>query len=424
MYHLYIFYMTFASLRLCERNNIAQRRRDAKVLGFMVCAFFASYSSFAQQPVSMNEAVAIAMANHPVTRNAALEEQKDALMQQQAVDFAPLQAKYWQRNANTGNDRLWSVTQDFGSIPEHIRRARYYRTVTSTRQTERVLTLDELAWQVKAAYTDAVYYRQRLRIMQEHNHYFEALISIAEIYLTADSISELAKVSAGTRYAAYQGRMYIAGEELKRAETRLRQLMYLPGETETSQTELELYQIHPDKAIDERFEPVKHQVVDAAQLLEAKSVAELEKSKLFPGIHAGYLNQHIEGMNNFQGWMVGLSVPLWMRPQQARIKQAEIDVKIKANETEYRQFTGQQHIETLISLLNEYFVQISFSKENLLIEAKLTLEEIEHDFSAGHITNYADAFTKVNNAVFAKLNHLEYINLYNQTALELEYHTQ
>ena len=74
--------------------------------------------------------------------------------------------------------------------------------------------------------------------------------------------------------------------------------------------------------------------------------------------------------------------------------------------------------------MNEYFVQISFSKENLLIEAGLTLEEIEQDFSAGRIVNYAEAFTKVNHAVFAKLNHLEYINLYNQTALELEYYTQ
>ena len=372
----------------------------------------------------MDEAVAIAMTNHPVARNAALSEQKDMLTQRKAVDFAPLQVKYWQLNANTGNDRLWSVTQYFGSIPEHVRRARHFRTVASTRQAERVLSLEELAWQVKAAYMDAVYYRQRLRIMQEHDHYFEALISIAEIYLAADTIAELVKVSAGARYAAYQGRMYIAEEELKRAETRLRQLMYNSGGIELSQTELELYQIHPDKPVNERFEPVKHQAVNDAQLQEVKSVVELEKSKMFPGIHAGYINQHIEGINNFQGWMVGLSVPLWIRAQQMRIKQAEIDVVMKANDKEYRQFADQRHVEMLKSLLNEYFVQISFSKENQLVEAKLILEEVEHDFSAGLITNYAEVLSKVNNAVFAKLNCLEYISLYNQIALELEYYTQ
>ena len=373
---------------------------------------------------SMDEAVAIALANHPVARNAALAEQKDALMQRQAIEFSPTQVKYWQRNTPTGNDHFWTVTQDFGTIPEHFRRTQHYRTATSARQSERILSLDEFAWQVKAAYMEMVYCRRRLQVMQDHNQYFEALISTAEIYLNTDSIPELAMVSAGTRYAAYQSRMYIAEEELKRAEIRLRQLLYLPdGKIEPNQKELELYQIHTDKLV-ERFDPVKHKAVDQAQLAEAKSAVSLEKSKLYPHIHAGYVYQQIEGLNNFQGWMAGLSVPLWMQPQRARIRQAEIDAQVKANQTEYRQFADGQHVETLQSLLNEYFVQISFSKENMLVEAKLTLEEVEKDFVAGRITNYAETFTKVNQAVSARLNHLEFINLYNQTALELEYYTQ
>ncbi|MDR1153789.1 MAG: TolC family protein [Bacteroidales bacterium] len=388
---------------------------------------FVPYPSAAQQParMDMDEAVAIALAHHPVARNAVLEEQKDMLMQRQSVELAPIRVKYWQRSAAAGNDRLWSVTQDFGVIPEHFRRAQHYRTVTAARRTERALTLDELVWQVKAAYFDVVFYRRRLQLMQEHDHYFEALISTAEIHMAADSITELARVSAGTRYAAYQSRMYIAEEELKRAETRLRQLLYLPdGQIETGMTELELYRIHPEKAINERFDPVKHQAMDEAQLREAESAVALEKSRLYPAVHAGYIYQHIEGMNDYQGWMAGLSVPLWAQPQRARIRQAETDVKIKANETEYRRFSDRQHVETLQSLLNEYFVQVSFSKENLLVEAQLALEEVEKDFSTGRVTNYAEAFTKVSNAVSAKINHLEYINMYNRTALELEYYTQ
>ena len=381
--------------------------------------------SFAQQPISMDEAVAVALSNHPAARNAALAEQSDALMKQQAVGLSPMQVKYWQRNAGTGNDRLWSVTQDFGSIPEHFQRTRHYRTIASANQAERALTLDELRWQVKAAYLDLVYYGERLRVMQEHDHYFEALISTAEIYLDNDTITELVKVSTGTRYAAYQSRMYIAEEELKRAETRLRQLMYLPdGNIKTAQTELELYLIHPDKSVETRFDPEKHRTVDEAQLKEAESAVKLERSKLYPGLHAGYINQHIAGMNDFHGWMVGLSVPLWFQPHRARIKQAEIDVKAKINETEYRQFSDRQHIEALKSLLNEYFVQISFSKENLLEEADLILKEVEKNFREGHISNYEEAFAQVSNAVSAKLNHLKFISLYNQAALELEYYTQ
>ena len=377
------------------------------------------------QQISMEEAISIAMTNHPVARNIVLAQQNDELMQSQAVELDPLRVKYWQRNTPTGNDMLWTVTQDFGAIPEHFQRSRHYRAIATSRQTEQTLTLDKLAWQVKSAYMDVVCCSQRLRIMQEHSHYFEALISVAEIHLAADSITDLTRVSTGARYAAFQSRMYIAEEQLKRAENLLCQLMYLPeGVVEISETDLELYQIHPEKSFDERFDPAKHKAMDEAQLQEAESLVKLEKSKLFPAVHAGYIYQHIEGINNYQGWMAGLSVPFWAFPQRARIKQAEIEVKMKANETEYRQFAAMQHVETLQSLLNEYFVQISMSKENMLVEAKLTLQEVERDFVAGRITNFAEAFTKVSNAVSAKVNHLEYINLYNQTALELEFCTQ
>jgi len=392
---------------------------------YFILLFICCRLSFAQQSISMDEAVAMAMANHPVARNAAWAEQRDVLTQRHAVELAPIQVKYWQLNTNAGLDRLWSVTQDFGSIPEHFRRTQHYRDLSSTHQAERVLSLDELAWQVKSAYMNAVYHRQRLRVMLEHFFYFEALINVAEIHLTSDSVSELSRVSAGTRYAAYQSRMYIAEEEMKRAEIRLCQLMYLPeAKIEISQTELELYEIHPEKPVNERFDPVKHKALNEAYVKEAESVVKLERSKLFPAVHAGYVYQHIEGMRAYQGWMAGLSVPLWALPQRTRIKQAEIDVLQKINETEYRQFEVMQRVETLKSLLNGYFVQISFSRENLLFEARLTLEELKKDFSAGRIVNYIEAFTKINHAVSAQLDVLEYLNLYNQTALELEFYTQ
>jgi len=97
---------------------------------------------------------------------------------------------------------------------------------------------------------------------------------------------------------------------------------------------------------------------------------------------------------------------------------------MKTNETEFRQFSDMQHVEALVSLLNEYYVQISFCKENSIVEANLMLEEVENDFKKGRFVNFAETITKVNNAVSAKLNHWEYINLYNQTALELEYYSQ
>jgi len=272
----------------------------------------------------------------------------------------------------------------------------YFRTRAAAMQAERLLKIEEIAWKVKSSCFDVIYHRSCLQTMQEHVHYFEALISLAEMRFDMDSISELSMVSAGTCYATFHCNMYLAEEELNRAESRLQQLMYFSDNVDISDIELELYQIHPDKPADERFEPIKHQAVDDAYLAKAKAnVIYISKSKLFK-----------------------------TKRQRARIKNAEIDEKILTNEIEYHKFSDEQHIETLRPLLNEYFVLLSFSNENKLVESNLILEEIELEFSLGRITDLTDALTKLNNALSAKLKHLEYIRLYNQTALELEYYTQ
>ena len=262
---------------------------------------------------------------------------------------------------------------------------------TIAQQAERALMLDELARQVKAAYMEVVYCGQRLDIMRQHAAYFDTLIDVAEIRLTSDSINQLPMVSAGSIYAAYQSRMYAAQEELNRATIRLCLLLYITGgKIETEDTELNLYQIHHDKT--DRFDAVKHKALYDAKLTEAKKTAELEKNRLFS--------------------------------RRARIIQAETDAKQKIYEIEYRKFADTLNVEALKSLLNQHYVQISFYRENLLVEANLILENIENDFATGRITDYTDAFTRLTNAVSAKLNHLEYVYLYNQTALELEYLTQ
>jgi len=348
-----------------KSNNYECQKCNCDKLSLILVFLFFSFSVSSQDdqdkyqrnqissPLSLDEAVSISKTNHPIARNAALAEMKDALTQKQ------------KRN----------------------RKAQHNLKATSTRQAERVLKLDELAWKVKSAYMEAVYFRQRLQIFQEHASYFEALIDVTEIHLSADTISELVWVSAGTQYGSFQCRMYIAEEELLRAETHLLQLLYFQSEKiELKETELNLYLIHPNKPLDERFEPVKHKALSVALHVEAESALKLVKRKYK--------------------------------------KQAEIDLMIKVNETGYRQFFNRLHVTMLKSRLNEYYVQISYSKENLLLEAQLVMEEIKKDFSAERISNYAEAFKKVNNAVSVKLNHLEYIFLYNQTALELEYYTQ
>ena len=381
----------------------------------ILIAFFAVQKnmSFA---ISIDQAVAIAINNHPVASAIPFSEK-------QPVELEPLQLRYWHAGSFAGTNNIFTATQNFGSVPEHYRRSQHHRRAINTQQAKQILTVEELAWKVKAAYMDVVYYRQRLEIMQEHAPRFEVLIDIAEARMLADSMPELTRISIGARYAAYISSLYIANEEAKRAELSLKRIMNIPDEQiDISQKILNMYQIHPHKPFNERFTPIKHQALYDAQIAEAQSVIQLEKSRLFPSIHAGYIYQSIEGTGQHQGFMLGVSIPVWA--QRARIRQAQIDLATRENETQYSQFADTQHVEILKSLLNEYFILISYSRENTLVEAELIYEEIENDFLSGRITDFAATFTKLHDAINKELKHLEYISLYNHAALELEFFTQ
>jgi hypothetical protein len=260
---------------------------------------------------------------------------------------------------------------------------------------QQAIVLYELQWQVKAAYFDVIYHYNRLNTIYMHDNYFEAFMSMVEIYIDADSISELTKFSTGAFFASHQSHRYVAAEELKRAERRLRQIMYIEMPSiELSSTDFDLYQIHPNRLAIDRFNALEHKYFDDNQLLKAQSAIKNEKKR-------------------------------WLYPKRrARISKAQAHADATAYEIEYRKFYNLQRIEILKSLLNEYYVQITLSNEVLLIEAALALKDLETRFIDGHISNYAEAFKVATDAVNAKLNRLEYIRLYNLTALELEYYTR
>lgn len=54
----------------------------------------------------------------------------------------------------------------------------------------------------------------------------------------------------------------------------------------------------------------------------------VEKSKFFPEIVLGYVNQKITPSTGLDSWMVGISFPILFFPQMSRCKQAKMDLKM------------------------------------------------------------------------------------------------
>jgi cobalt-zinc-cadmium resistance protein CzcA len=119
--------------------------------------------------------------------------------------------------------------------------------------------------------------------------------------------------------------------------------------------------------------------------------------------------------------MFGLSIPLIFNAQTAKIKEARINQKITANETEYQKLYLKKNIENLQIRLNQYFVNISYFRENALDEAETIIQSSVNQLIDKKIT-YSVYLGNIIKAYGIRSSYLTAIRLYNETAIEMEHY--
>jgi cobalt-zinc-cadmium resistance protein CzcA len=150
----------------------------------------------------------------------------------------------------------------------------------------------------------------------------------------------------------------------------------------------------------------------------------VERNRLFPDISLSYFNgtNSYAGSKNYQGFQVGMSVPLFFGEQNAKIKSNKIAVSI--NETLQNQELIQLESK-LAALKNE----LSKSEEAIhfyhTIGENLSNEIIrssQRSYDVGEI-EYFQFVLSIENALALTLDYFENVSRYNYAALEINYLT-
>lgn len=162
---------------------------------------------------------------------------------------------------------------------------------------------------------------------------------------------------------------------------------------------------------------------DATERL-AKSSLSVEKQKLLPDLQVSVF----QGTNNgdyakhYNGFQVGVSVPLWFGAHTSKIKAAKTETLIVANEYENYKLQLQSKYESLLSDLKKLETTITYYEltgKNLSEELIRTSSKA---FQNGEI-DFLQYVQLLENAKNIEITYLENLNKYNNTVLELNYVT-
>jgi len=158
--------------------------------------------------------------------------------------------------------------------------------------------------------------------------------------------------------------------------------------------------------------------------LKQHAELKVEKNLLLPELTLGYFNgsNRYAGAENYQGFEVGVGVPLFFSEQRAKVKakQFAMEATAKLRNSYIRKY--ENRASELMNGLAKYQEAIRYYNHSGKELSRELVRSAQKSFEAGEIDFFRLA-QSLDRAVEIELGYLDHLNSYNQLVLEINYLT-
>lgn len=407
---------------LMEKQHFSLRPKSVAVMvAVLACIGFGGPVFGQSQPtdsLTMEEAVALALKNHPSLKEADLRVDQQTILRKTAVDLERTSADLTYGQINSSNlDYQVQVNQGFAFPTYYAARGRLQDEQIKRSQLARELNALELEAAVRQRYTNLAFQVQMLQLAEEWEAEYRNFATIAQKRFAAGETNILEKTTGETRMREREWKV-------KEARSRMRGAQNLLGvflQTDQPPVNKEpLYE--PDEAVG-----VILQKEETAQLKwyqqniqvqdQAHTVA---KNQALPGFSLGYFNQQIDGEGGLNGFQVGLQVPLFFRAEKARIQSAALSTEIAKAEYDHqkKQFDlalGEAGVQYMAAM-----EQLAYYQTGGLENARELAEFARISYQEGEI-GYVEYIANTDQAFEIRKGYLEALYEVNLAIIQVQF---
>lgn len=342
----------------------------------------------AQTALTLNQAVSSALENNRTINGANLGVELQQTLRKGAFEMPKTEVSmlYGQYNSLVKKDNNISVSQNIPFPTLFAANAALSDERIKAGQLQVASSKNELVFQVKTVYTNLQYLYSKEKLLLEQDSIYRGFVKSASLKYKTGEGNLLEKVAAETQLKDVQSLLDQNRSDIEIYKAQLATLLgggSLPSIADRFLTET------PEIAIGDTALLRENPAIAyfRQQIVIAEKQRKVELAKALPDFTLGYFNQSLTGFQNvngnevffgrdkrFQGFQIGLAVPLFYRGYAVKAKAASINKDMASNDLELQQqkLTGQYQQALSEYLKNrkryDYFITSAIANAALILK--------------------------------------------------------
>ncbi len=400
-------------------------KRNIKTLSIGIILLATAMPSFAQsRPISLEEAVQTALKSNKQINAYSLKVQESEALRPSAYTIDKTLVYYGTDQNNIAENgyplKVFGLEQNINFPTLYFAQNKANTIGISIAEKELMLQKQILTRQVSQAYFEIVYLLNKQQIYIKVDSLYRNFTKMAEIKYQKGDISRLDLLNTKAKHQQISVALSQVKFNLETGYEKLKALIQSDSIFEIPLQDLTLVkvqEINPESSPDILLLKMQNEFQNA--------MLKVERNRLLPDLSVSYFNgtNSYEGSKNYQGFQVGMAVPIFFGEQNAKIKASKIAVNINENLQMNDLSTLKAKKAELNNELTKYKESIDYYNSTGKELSDEILRSARQSYEMGGIDFFQFALS-IENALALTLDYYENVSKYNYFALEINYLTK
>ena len=380
--------------------------------------------------VSLQECINMALEKNPQMQVANKSVERAKALQGTAWEIDKTELSLSQDPTSGGSpDNALSLSQSIEFPTYYIARHKQLKAETQAERSKAAVVRLALENDVKAAYYQAVYQAEKLRVLESQDSLLAQYRTLAEKRYKAGETRQLELLSAERLQRENKMEVLAAHNELETAQLLLSRLV---GSVETVEPKEDSLLPLDWKQASYNYSQTPDGQYSADRLKVSEQAVRVAKNGFVPSLSLSLRNQLVISSwnpydqdrsrfdgGNFMGFEVGVGIPLFYGATRAKVKAARKEREMIALEIKEQEQLRQQEYLSALSRMNAAYVRYTYYNEEGRERSDKMAEQGLLEYSQGEIS-YLEYMNVLQESIDLRLKRASALNDYNQCVLVME----